>query len=165
MLESDHLTTIYLSLGSNLGDRKSVLAAVQEALPPEVEVCQSSSIYQTEPWGYTDQPDFLNQVLLARTVLAPLDLLDYLKGIEQSLGRQPSSRYGPRTVDIDIIFYGEEIIAGKRLTVPHPRFGERAFVLVPLAEISPELQVPGSGQTVADLLQGVDTSGVKLYQE
>jgi 2-amino-4-hydroxy-6-hydroxymethyldihydropteridine diphosphokinase len=165
MPESDQLTTIYLSLGSNLGDRLGVLAAIQEALPPEVEICQVSSVYQTEPWGYRDQPDFLNQVLKARTSLDPLDLLDHVKSIERSLGRQPALRFGPRTADIDILFYGDQVLHEDQLTIPHPRLRERAFVLVPLLEISPDLVVPGSGESISDLLQDLDTSGVEPYQE
>ncbi len=164
-MESTSRMPVYLSVGSNLGDRQANLEAIRSALPPEVEVLQASAIYKTEPWGYTDQPDFLNQVLLVGTSLAPWALLAYLKGIEQALGREPGIRFGPRLVDIDIIFYDDLILQEEELTIPHPRFQERAFVLVPLAEISPDLLIPGSDQTAADLLKGLDTTGVELYQE
>jgi 2-amino-4-hydroxy-6-hydroxymethyldihydropteridine diphosphokinase len=159
------LTPVYLSLGSNLGDRKSLLESVQSALPPDILVRQASSLYETEPWGYLDQPDFLNQVLLVETHLSAMDLLSYTKALEKEIGREPNFRFGPRLVDIDIILYGDQIIQEPGLEIPHPRFQERAFVLVPLAEISPELKIPGTDRAVMDLLEDVDISGVQLYQE
>ena len=164
MVENE-VIPVYLSLGSNLADRQSNLAAVQTALPPEVVVRKSSSLYETEPWGFIDQPDFLNQILLVETRLSARDLLSYIKGLEIEIGREPSFRFGPRLVDIDIIFYGDQIIQEPDLEIPHPRFIERAFVLVPLAEISPDLVVPGTDRTILDLLDELDTSGVHPYQE
>jgi 2-amino-4-hydroxy-6-hydroxymethyldihydropteridine diphosphokinase len=164
-LPNDGAVLAYLSLGSNLGDRRSNLDAVQSALPPEAVIRKASSIYETEPWGYLPQPDFLNQILLVDTHLSARDLLAYLKDLENWIGREPSFRYGPRLVDIDIIFYGDQIIIEPDLEIPHPRFQDRAFVLVPLAEISPNFRVPGSDQTISDLLISLDTSGVRLYQE
>lgn len=164
-MTEDGLVPIILSLGTNLADRKSNLAAVHAALPPEVVVREASSLYETKPWGYVDQPDFLNQVLLAETKLSAGELLLYLKGLEAEIGRVPSFRYGPRLVDIDIIFYGDQIIQEPGLEIPHPRIRERAFVLVPLAEIAPALKVPGTDQTVLDLLAELDRSGVHLYRE
>lgn len=164
MVENE-VIPVYLSLGSNLADRQSNLAAVQTALPPEVVVLKSSSLYETEPWGFIDQPDFLNQILLVETRLSARDLLSYIKGLEIEIGREPSFRFGPRLVDIDIIFYGDQIIQEPDLEIPHPRFIERAFVLVPLAEISPDLVVPGTDRTILDLLDELDTSGVHPYQE
>jgi 2-amino-4-hydroxy-6-hydroxymethyldihydropteridine diphosphokinase len=159
------LTPVYLSLGSNLGDRKSYLESVQSGLPPDVLVRQASSFYETEPWGYSFQPEFLNQVLLVETHLTARELLNYIKDLEAKIGREPSFRYGPRLVDIDIIMYGDQIIQEPDLKIPHPRFQDRAFVLVPLAEISPELMIPGTENTVMDLLKEIDLSGVHLYQE
>lgn len=164
-MADDMVVPIYLSLGSNLGDRKSNLEAVQSALPPEVVVLKASSIYETKPWGYLDQPKFLNQILLAETQLSARDLLTCLKGLESNLGREPNFRYGPRLVDIDIIFYGDQIIKEPGLEIPHPRFMERAFVLIPLVEISFDLPVPGTDQIVSDLLVGLDVSGVHPYRE
>lgn len=156
---------VYLSLGSNLADRRSNLEAVRSALPPEVAVQEVSSIYETEPWGFFKQPDFLNQIIKGETFLSARDLLSYLKGLEVEIGREPSFRFGPRLVDIDIIFYGDRIILEPGLEIPHPRFKERAFVLVPLAEISPDLQVPGTDHTVMDLLGELDISGIQRFEE
>lgn len=164
-MNPEEKTLVILSLGTNLGDRKGNLESVLALLPPMVEVLQSSSIYSTEPWGYPDQPDFLNQVLLAETELDPFELLSYLKEIEKEVGREPTFRYGPRMADIDIILYGNQIIDSEELQVPHPRFQERSFVLVPLAEIAPDLQVPGTNRTIADLLEDADQAGVELYQD
>lgn len=161
----DQLIPIVLSLGSNLADRQSNLEAVVAALPPQVLIRETSSVFETEPWGFVDQPDFLNQILLAETHLSAPDLLVYVKALESRIGRVPNFRYGPRLVDIDIIFYGDQVIREPYLEIPHPRFQERAFVLVPLVEIAPDLIVPGTDQTVSDLLSELDTSGVHRYQE
>jgi 2-amino-4-hydroxy-6-hydroxymethyldihydropteridine diphosphokinase len=156
---------IFLSLGSNLGDRKANLIKALLLLSPQVDVINQSSIYETEPWGFLDQPSFLNQVLEGETDLSPLDLLNHVKDIEKELGRKPGRRFGPRLVDIDILFYGDQIITEDGLTIPHERMKERAFVLIPLEEISPEHIFPGSDQTITDLVKGLDPSGVVLYQE
>jgi 2-amino-4-hydroxy-6-hydroxymethyldihydropteridine diphosphokinase len=164
-MTEEEKTRVFLSLGTNLGDRKGNLESILALLPPKVQVLQTSSIYSTEPWGYSDQPDFLNQVLLAETELDPFELLSFVKEIEKKVGREPTFRYGPRMADIDIILYGNQIVDSEELQVPHPRFQERSFVLVPLAEISPELQIPGSNRTVGELLEELDQDGVVLYQD
>mgnify|MGYP001095101200 CR=1 FL=1 len=164
-MTGNKLVSIYLSLGSNLGDRQSNLEAVRSALPPDIVIRECSSIYETEPWGYLDQPDFLNQILLAETKLSARELLAFIKDLEKSIGRVPNFRFGPRLVDIDIIFYGNQIIQEPDLKVPHPRFSKRAFVLVPLVEISPDLIVPGTDQKLSEMLDEVDTSGVHRCQE
>ena len=156
---------VYLSLGSNLGDRQKNLEAVENLLPPQVLIKERSRIYETEPWGYQEQPRFLNQVLAVTTSLTPLDLLAYLKDIEKSIGRKPSFRYGPREVDIDILLYGNQVINQESLIIPHERLPERAFVLAPLAELAPELILPGSERTITDLLETIDTSDVYPFQE
>jgi len=156
------VNTIYLGLGSNLGDRPANLAAAEAALGPAVQLLRTSSTYETEPWGYSDQPAFLNQVVQAETGLAPLDLLAYLKQIETSLGRQPSFHYGPRLIDLDILLYGDQVIDLPGLSIPHPHLAERAFVLVPLAELAPTLRHPLSGKTITELLKEIDPSGVRL---
>ena len=152
---------IYLSLGSNLGDRGAHLEAALAALPPSVRVVRRSPIYETEPWGYTDQPKFLNMAAEAETDLAPQELLKHLKSIEADMGREITFRNGPRIIDIDILLYDELILDKGRLHLPHPNLRERAFVLAPLADLAPDLQLPGSGEQVGDLLSKIDTSGVQ----
>jgi 2-amino-4-hydroxy-6-hydroxymethyldihydropteridine diphosphokinase len=164
-MKTDQNQLVYLSLGSNLGDRHKNLMAVENLLPPLVIVKERSRVYETEPWGYQDQPRFLNQVLAAATSLSPLDLLAYLKDIEKSIGRKSSFRYGPREVDIDILLYGDQVIIQDCLIIPHKRLPERAFVLVPLAELAPDLILPGSKHTITDLLDTIDTSDVYPFQE
>ena len=154
---------VYLALGTNLGDRAGNLRAAMAALPPYVRVLKKSLVYETQPWGVTDQPAFLNMVLKGKTSLAPMELLKYLKELETRLGRRPSIRYGPRIIDIDMLFYDDVILKTPKLTIPHPDLHERAFVLVPLADLAPELLHPAIGKTVRQLLAELDTTGVKRY--
>jgi 2-amino-4-hydroxy-6-hydroxymethyldihydropteridine diphosphokinase len=156
------MPTIYLALGTNLGDRLANLRAAIAALPPAVRVARESPVYETPPWGIADQPAFLNMVLEAETDRAPLALLEYLKGLETRLGRQPGLRYGPRLIDLDILFYDDLVLDTPPLVIPHPRLHERAFVLVPLAYLAPDLRHPPGG-TVRELLAKVDTAGIRLY--
>lgn len=156
--------TVYLSLGSNLGDRQDHLEEAVRRLPPRLKVTARSSIYETEPWGYTDQPDFLNQVIEGRTSLSPRELLDFLKNMEKEIGRKPGIRYGPRVIDLDILFYGHQVHREQGLVIPHARLSERAFVLVPLAEIAPDFCSPASGKTVREMLAEVDSTGVVPFQ-
>src|SRR6266481_5819713 len=151
---------VYLALGSNMGDRRGNLAAALQRLREVVEISAISSIYETEPVGYLDQPRFFNIVCYGKTTLSAQELLKYAKDIEVAIGRQPTFRNGPRPIDIDIIFYDELCLTQENLIVPHPRMAERAFVLVPLAEIAPEAVDPGSGQTVQELLNAVSPEGV-----
>jgi 2-amino-4-hydroxy-6-hydroxymethyldihydropteridine diphosphokinase len=154
---------IYLALGTNLGRRLSNLRSALSALPPLVTLLERSPVYETPPWGVTSQPAFLNMVILGETALPPQELLGYLKDLETRLGRKPSFRYGPRKIDLDILFYGDTILNTLGLTLPHPRLHERAFVLVPLADLAPEMLHPVLGKTIRQLLAGVDVSGVKRY--
>ena len=156
--------TIYISLGTNLGDRLANLQAALAALPPIVLMQAASPIYETEPWGYSDQPAFLNQVISAETQLEPLDLLPHLKRLETELGRTPTFRYGPRLIDMDILFYDDILLATPGLEIPHPRLHERAFVLVPLVDLAPDFRHPRLGKTLQELLAQVDTDGVRLYE-
>jgi 2-amino-4-hydroxy-6-hydroxymethyldihydropteridine diphosphokinase len=155
--------SVYIALGTNLGDRAANLQNAIEALSPLVDVLTRSPVYQTPPWGYEDQPDFLNQVVLAQTALAPKDLLAHLKNIETTVGRTPSFRYGPRLVDLDILFYGDEVFKMEGLEIPHPRIPERAFVLVPLNDLNPDLQHPTLKVSIQEMLQQVDTTGILLF--
>jgi 2-amino-4-hydroxy-6-hydroxymethyldihydropteridine diphosphokinase len=156
---------VYLGLGTNLGERQRNLEDAIERLGEFVDVEMRSSIYETEPWGYAEQPRYLNMVISGRTRLAPLELLDRLKGIEEAMGRQAveAIRYGPRPIDIDILFYDDEVVDDARLQVPHPRIEERAFVLAPLADIAPDMVHPRLGKSVAGLLAEVDSSGVQRF--
>jgi len=142
------VTVAYVGLGANLGDRESTICAAAEALPAS----RLSAIRETEPWGYADQPSFLNAVAEVETALPPRAFLERLLEIERSLGRRRDGpRWGPRTIDLDLLLYGNESVEEPGLTVPHPRLAERAFVLEPLAELAPSLFVPGKG-TVQALL-------------
>ncbi len=158
------MPTVYLALGTNLGDRPANLRAAIATMPPSVIVRQSSPVYETPPWGITDQPAFLNMVLRGETDLEPAALLEHLKRLETALGRAASVRWGPRLIDIDILFYDALILDIPGLTIPHPRLHERAFVLVPLADLVPGLVHPVLGKSVRDLLAAVDTTGVKRYE-
>ena len=147
----------YVGLGSNLGDRHASLDAALAALAaaPGVAVAGVSSFRETEPVGYLDQPPFLNAAAALDTALPARALLDLLLRVERDLGRvREGPRYGPRTIDLDLLLYGEEVVAEPGLVVPHPRLHERAFVLEPLAELDPALLVPGIG-TVQALLAGL----------
>jgi 2-amino-4-hydroxy-6-hydroxymethyldihydropteridine diphosphokinase len=151
---------VFIAFGSNLGDRQANLRTAIDLLPNSVEILKGSSIYETPPWGYADQPSFLNQVIEVSTTLRPVCLLRKLKHIERKIGRKKTFRYGPRLIDLDILFYGERVIHRRKLQIPHPRLHERAFVLVPLAEIAPNFVHPVLNQTVQTLLSRVDATGV-----
>ena len=152
---------IFLSLGTNLGDRAANLRSAVSALAPPMRVVRESSIYETAPWGFEDQSHFLNMVVEAETDLAPLDLLKYLKTLETELGRTPTFRYGPRLIDLDILFYDELILQKPELTIPHPRLHERAFVLVPLADLAPNFIHPVLQKTIQQLLDNINREGTK----
>jgi 2-amino-4-hydroxy-6-hydroxymethyldihydropteridine diphosphokinase len=152
---------IYLALGTNLGDREANLQTARDALATRVRLTRASSIYATPPWGYTEQPEFLNQVVEVDTVLKPLPLLHFLKDIEAEMGREATFRNGPRLIDLDILFYGQAVIDGQILKVPHPRLQERAFVLAPLDEIAPDFVHPALNKTIHELLMAVNREGIR----
>ena len=154
---------VFIALGSNLGDRLNNLEAAIAALRPTVQPVTCSSVYETPPWGYLDQPKFLNQVVQAETDLSPEDLLDHLKGIEKQLGRVETFRNGPRKVDLDIIFYDDLVFDSSRLKIPHPRLSGRAFVLLPLAQLAPDLRHPVEGRTIQEMLARETTDGITWF--
>jgi dihydropteroate synthase/2-amino-4-hydroxy-6-hydroxymethyldihydropteridine diphosphokinase len=157
------MTRVYLGLGSNLGDRYGRLIEALERLQPCVTIEAISSIYETEPWGYADQPRFLNAVCGGETELSPQGLLDAVKTIEAEMGREPTFRFGPRAIDIDILLYGAEAIEQDNIAIPHAQLHERDFVLAPLNEIAPTAVHPKFGKTIEALSVALDLSQVKVY--
>jgi 2-amino-4-hydroxy-6-hydroxymethyldihydropteridine diphosphokinase len=155
---------IYLALGTNLGDRSANLRAAIKELPSEIKVLVESKVYETPPWGYENQPAFLNMAVKCETSLEPESLLKRLKQLEVQLGREQSFHWGPRLIDIDILFYDDLILNTESLTIPHPRLHERAFVLVPLAEIAPDLIYPVLKKTIKELLTKVNIDDVHPYK-
>ena len=152
--------TVYLGLGTNLGDRRMNLQTAIRALPPAVLVRAESKIYETPAWGYEDQPRFLNMAIEAQTELAPKDLLAHIKEIERRLGRKATFRWGPRVIDIDILFFDELVLESPQLIIPHARLQERAFVLVPLRDLAPDLMHPVLHKSIRQLSEEVDASGI-----
>ncbi len=148
--------TVYFGLGSNLGKREENLTQALAFLSERLRVVKTSSIYETEPVGNPNQPLFLNMVCQAETTISSLGLLILVKAVENKLGRMPDKPNSPRTIDIDILLYGDRVLETPQLTIPHPRLQERAFVLVPLAELASHLVHPVSHKTVGELLAKVE---------
>lgn len=155
--------TVYLALGSNLDDRLANLKQAVASLSPQMEVKAKSHIYETPPWGHTDQPKFLNQVVKAKTYLAPEPLLKHLKRLEIALGRKTSFPNGPRLIDMDILFYDDLVLETPLLTLPHPRLHERGFVLLPLMDIAPNLLHPVSKKSVSEMIASRDVEGITKF--
>ncbi len=150
------MKTVYIALGSNLGDRvENLLLARERIASPHVRLTRASSIYETAPREIVDQPWFLNQVVIAETTLFPRQLLARLLRIEHEMGRQRTIAKGPRVIDLDILLFGDAVIHTAGLEIPHPRMAERRFVLEPLAELAPTLRPPRSSQTVQEMLAKV----------
>jgi 2-amino-4-hydroxy-6-hydroxymethyldihydropteridine diphosphokinase len=156
--------SVYIALGTNLGDRSANLDSALASLPPAVNIISCSPVYETPPWGYLRQSSFLNQVVKCETRLNPEELLDYLKAIEKRLGRKPTFLFGPRTIDLDILFFDDLVLETSDLTIPHPLLEERDFVLVPLADLDSDLKHPVSRKSIRELLESVDISGVELLK-
>ena len=151
---------VYLALGSNLGDRSENLKQAVAALTPQMDVKAESHIYETPPWGYEDQPRFLNQVLKTQTYLQPEQLLKHIKRLEVALGRKATFPNGPRVIDIDILMYDELVLNTSILTLPHPHMHERGFVLLPMMDIAPDLVHPLSGKSVREMLVACNLGGI-----
>jgi 2-amino-4-hydroxy-6-hydroxymethyldihydropteridine diphosphokinase len=156
------LKRVYLSLGSNIGDREGNLRnAVERLAALDIRVLRASRIYETEPVDYKDQAWFLNQVVEAETALFPMQLLTRTGRVERELGRTRTVRNGPRTIDIDILFYGAARVETARLEIPHPRIAQRRFVLAPLAELAPLLRHPVTHRTVRQMLESAPPAVVR----
>jgi 2-amino-4-hydroxy-6-hydroxymethyldihydropteridine diphosphokinase len=158
------MSIVYLALGTNLGDRLANLRAAIEALPPEIKVIAESKVYETPPWGVEDQPAFLNMAVKCETDLDAESLLHRLKQLEVQLGREKSFRWGPRLIDIDILFHDNLILESESLTIPHPRLHERAFVLVPLMDVAPDFIHPVLKKTVKELLATIESENIHPYK-
>ncbi|MEH7380085.1 2-amino-4-hydroxy-6-hydroxymethyldihydropteridine diphosphokinase [Bacillus sp. JJ1533] len=158
--------TAYIALGTNLGKREQYLCSALKAIQDNnIAISDFSSIYETDPVGYQDQDLFLNMVIKVRTHLSPIDLLQVLQKIELESGRERKIRWGPRTLDLDILLYNHEYIETERLIVPHPRMTERAFVLVPLFEIDQNLHIPAVTKPLSLLLEELqDREGVRIWK-
>jgi 2-amino-4-hydroxy-6-hydroxymethyldihydropteridine diphosphokinase len=160
------LKTVYLSLGSNLGNREANLRAAVNALEKaRVVVLRASPLYETEPVENTKQGWFLNLVVEGETKLMPDQLLERIMRIERELGRTRRIPKGPRTIDIDILLFGHSIVHSPALEIPHPSMAQRRFVLVPLADLAPELRHPLTGKTVQEMLDAAPTAEVRLFKK
>jgi 2-amino-4-hydroxy-6-hydroxymethyldihydropteridine diphosphokinase len=159
------LKRVYLSLGSNIGDReRNLRLAVERLASQDVRLLHTSRIYETEPVDYKSQAWFLNQVVEAETALFPMQLLTRIGRVERELGRTRTVRNGPRTIDIDILFYASAVVETQRLEIPHPRIAERRFVLAPLAELAPDLRHPVTHRSVRQMLESAPPAVVRLMR-
>ena len=156
--------TVYLALGSNLGDRRENLRQAIASLSPQLDIKARSFVYETDPWGFEEQPKFLNMAVKAQTYLEPEPLLKHLKRLEIALGRQASFPNGPRLIDIDILFFDDIVMDTPILTVPHPRLHERGFVLLPMMDIAPDLVHPLLKKSIRDLLASSSVDGIVQVQ-
>jgi 2-amino-4-hydroxy-6-hydroxymethyldihydropteridine diphosphokinase len=156
------LPSVYLGLGSNLGNRERNLWLALRRLEPLVRIEDVSSLYETDPVGIEDQPAFLNAVCRTVTGLQPKALLRHIQDVEHEIGRRGGERWGPRPIDIDLLLYGDTVTNDNGVVVPHPEMAARAFVLVPLAEIAPDVVHPALGKDARSLVKEIDASGVRV---
>jgi len=161
-------TRAYIGLGGNIGDVETTLTEAMWAIDslPQTSIRAQSKFYRSPPWGFTEQPEFLNAVVEVQTRLAPRVLLNFLLDIETRFGRDRSTseKWGPRELDLDLLVFGEETINEPGMHLPHPHLQERAFVLLPLAEIAPTLVIPGLGRPVSELLDAIEATGVEAIE-
>jgi len=160
-MNMDHI--VYLSIGTNIEKRPANLKQAISLLPPQMTVKAKSKVYETPPWGYTEQDNFLNQVVKVTTYLEPENLLKHIKRMEVAMGRKSTFRYGPRLIDIDILFYDEEILETPALIIPHPNLHERGFVLLPMMDIAPDLIHPVMKKKIRELIGSCDMGGIKQF--
>ena len=155
----------YLLIGGNLGDREDHLSRARALIEAGCgTIRQASAIYETAAWGNTEQPDFLNQVLMIATMLSPDELMDGLLAAEQEIGRHRGEKYGPRSIDIDILLFDDIVLDKKHLQIPHPRLAARRFALIPLCELAPQVRHPVLGDSIQELLLACeDPLPVKKY--
>jgi len=156
---------VYLALGSNLGNRLANLKQAVAALSPQMELKAKSHVYETPPWGYKDQPKFLNQVIKVRTYLEPEQLFKHIKRLEVTLGRRASFQNGPRLIDIDILFYDDLVLNTPSLVIPHPRLHERGFVLLPLMDIDSGLVHPVNKKSVREMVTLSNMEGIEKFAQ
>jgi len=157
------MNLVYLLTGSNLGDRIENLTKAAQLINEKAgKLVTQSNFYQTSPWGPLDQPDYINQALLIETMLSPSSLMELLLAIEEKMGRVRTLKYGPRIIDIDILFFGNEVIDTRLVKVPHPAVQNRRFALIPLAEIAASYLDPTTGKTISQLLTACQDQGTVL---
>lgn len=156
---------LFIALGTNLGDRVANLAEARRRISQRFPLIRVSHLYETPPWGITDQPAFYNQVIETCADADPLDLLKFVKHIETEMGRVPGLRYGPRLIDLDLLVYGERVQNTPELSLPHARLFERAFVLVPFVEIAPDLIPPTQINTIREICNQLDPAGITRLEE
>lgn len=155
---------VYLLLGTNVGNLKeNLMRALDELEKNEIRIVKRSKIYKTKPWGRFTQPDFLNMAVEVKTLLSPRELLNRIKGIEKKMGRELTERWGPRIIDIDILFYDNQIIKESDLIIPHPYFFERAFAIIPMVDIASDFIPPLHSKSLKELASGVDCEGIEIY--
>jgi 2-amino-4-hydroxy-6-hydroxymethyldihydropteridine diphosphokinase len=160
-----HMVTVYLALGSNVGDSARYIAKAIDLLSPVLNDIQQAPLYTSKAVGYTDQADFLNTAISGQTELSPQDLVQAIGDIERQLGRVKRFRWGPREIDIDIILYGQQILKTEGLTIPHPSFRERDFVLQPIADLNSKLIDPVSQKTIKQLLEHLGPSKLSIMHK